>query len=79
VKPAVLNASPLIILARAGYLDLLGKLVSPVVIPRAVATEINAGPTEDLAVRFLAQPSWLSVVDLTVARKAVDSFRSTGD
>jgi predicted nucleic acid-binding protein len=49
VKPAVLNASPLIILARAGYLDLLGKLVSPVVIPRAVAMEINAGPPEDPA------------------------------
>jgi len=67
MKPAVLNASPLIILARAGYLDLLGKLVSPVVIPRAVAMEINAGPPEDPAVRFLAQPSWFSVVDLTPA------------
>jgi predicted nucleic acid-binding protein len=70
VKPAVLNASPLIILARAGYLDLVGKLVSPVVIPRAVAMEINAGPTEDPAVRFLAQPSWLSVVDLTPTIRA---------
>jgi hypothetical protein len=31
VKPAVLNASPLIVLARAGYLDLIPKLVSSVV------------------------------------------------
>jgi predicted nucleic acid-binding protein len=75
VKPAVLNASPLIILARAGYLDLLGKLVSPVVIPRAVAMEINAGPTEDPAVRFLAQPSWLSVVDLTPTLSPIAIWR----
>jgi predicted nucleic acid-binding protein len=64
VKPAVLNASPLIILARAGYLDLVPKLVSPVVVPRAVATEIKAGPSDDAAAQFLDQPSWLSVVDL---------------
>jgi predicted nucleic acid-binding protein len=65
VKPAVLNASPLIVLARAGYLDLVPKLVSSVAIPRAVATEVIAGPADDPAARFLAQPSWLSVVDLT--------------
>lgn len=75
MKPAVLNASPLIILARAGYLDLVGKLVSPVVIPRAVAMEINAGPPEDPAVRFLAQPSWLSVVDLTPALSPIAIWR----
>jgi predicted nucleic acid-binding protein len=65
VKPAVLNASPLIVLARAGYLDLVPKLVSSVVVPRAVVTEVTAGPVEDPAARFLAQPSWLSVIDLT--------------
>jgi predicted nucleic acid-binding protein len=64
VKPAVLNASPLIVLARAGYLDLVPKLVSSVVIPRAVATEVSAGPPEDPAVSFLARSSWLTVVDL---------------
>jgi predicted nucleic acid-binding protein len=75
VKPAVLNASPVIILARAGYLDLVGKLVSPVVIPRAVAMEINAGSPEDPAVRFLAQPSWLSVIDLTPALSPIAIWR----
>src|SRR4029079_18755341 len=64
VKSAVLNASPLIVLARAGYLDLVPKLVSSVVVPRAVATEVAASPAEDPAARFLTQPSWLSVVDL---------------
>jgi predicted nucleic acid-binding protein len=65
VKPAVLNASPLIVLARAGYLDLVPKLASSVVVPRAVATEVTAGPAEDPAVKFLAKPSWLTVIDLT--------------
>ena len=39
----------------------------PVVIPRPVAAEINAGPADDAAVRFLAQPLWLSVIDLAPA------------
>ena len=65
MKPAVLNASPLIVLARAGYLDLVPELVSSVVVPRAVATEVSAGPAQDPVARFLAQPSWLSVVDIT--------------
>ena len=64
MKPAVLNASPVIVLAKAGYLDLVPRLVSPVIIPRAVATEISTGLPDDPAVRFLARPSWLSVVDL---------------
>jgi hypothetical protein len=74
VKSAVLNASPLIILARAGYLDLVPKLLSPVVIPRAVATEINAGPATDPAVQFLSRPSWLSVVDLAPALSPLASW-----
>jgi hypothetical protein len=36
VKTAVLNASPVIILARAGFLELVPNLVSSAVIPRAV-------------------------------------------
>ena len=65
MKSAVLNASPFIVLARAGYLDLVPKLVSSVVIPRAVATEVLAGPAADAAAQFLRKPSWLTVVDLT--------------
>lgn len=75
MKPAVINASPVIILARAGYLDLLPKLVSPIVIPLAVVTEINAGPADDAAVRFLARPTWLSVVDLTPALSPLAVWR----
>jgi predicted nucleic acid-binding protein len=75
VKPVVLNASPLIILARAGYLDLVPKLAFPVAIRRAVATEVKAGPAEDAAVQFLAQSTWLSIVDLTPALSPLAVWR----
>lgn len=45
----VLNASPLIVLARIGHDDLFSALADEVVVPEAVATEIRAGPTTDRA------------------------------
>ena len=48
-KRWVLNASPLIILTRAGYEDLLLRLPEQVVVPQAVETEIQAGPAGDPA------------------------------
>lgn len=48
------NASPLILLARIGHEDLLRTLPARVAIPRAVVTEINAGPPDDPARRVLA-------------------------
>ena len=75
MKPAVLNASPVIVLARAGFLDFVPKLVSSPVIPRAVATEIKAAPTDDPAANFLAQPSWLSVIDLNPALSPLAIWR----
>lgn len=49
----VANASPLIVLARVGQLGLLAALADEVVIPRAVAAEIQAGPTQDQAYQAL--------------------------
>ena len=49
----VLDASPLIVLARAGFEDLLLKLPEQVVVPRAVESEIQTGPAEDPARRAL--------------------------
>jgi len=45
----VLNASPVIVLARIGQEKLLLELADQVVIPRTVAAEIQAGPAEDQA------------------------------
>ncbi len=49
----VANASPVIVLAKAGYLELLQKLPSELLLPEAVATEILAGPESDPARRAL--------------------------
>jgi predicted nucleic acid-binding protein len=51
----VLNASPLIVLARSGYEDLLLKLPEQVVVPQAVESEIQAGPAGDPARQTLAR------------------------
>jgi predicted nucleic acid-binding protein len=45
----ILNASPTIVIAKIGKLGLLTSLSEKVVIPRAVAEEIKAGPEGDAA------------------------------
>jgi predicted nucleic acid-binding protein len=49
----VANASPIIVLAKCGYLDLLSKLSREVLIPPAVVDEIVAGPPADPARQFV--------------------------
>jgi predicted nucleic acid-binding protein len=62
-QPLVVNASPLIILAKAGYLDLLTVAGNPVHVPQAVVQEIRQGDPSDPAVQALSQHSWLIQVD----------------
>jgi predicted nucleic acid-binding protein len=50
----VLNASPLIVLARVGQERLFHTLADEVPVPRAVAVEIEAGPADDPARRVIA-------------------------
>jgi len=50
----VLNASPIIVLARVGQEALFDALADEVVVPRAVAEEIGAGPVDDPARRAIA-------------------------
>lgn len=60
---AVVNASPLIFLARAGLIDLL-QLVSPeVIVPEEVASEIKRRGKGDPTARILADTSWLVVTE----------------
>jgi predicted nucleic acid-binding protein len=58
----VVNASPLILLARIGREDLLRILPEQVAIPQAVVGEINAGPLDDPARRVLAEGNF-QIVD----------------
>ena len=49
----VVNASPLILLAKVDHLDLLDQLSTSFVVPEAVVAEILAGPSDDPARRFV--------------------------
>ena len=58
----VLNASPLIVLARVGQEHLFHTLADEVVVPRAVAVEIEAGPVDDPARQVIAS-GYFAIVD----------------
>ncbi|MBW8879114.1 MAG: DUF3368 domain-containing protein [Acidobacteria bacterium] len=49
----IVNASPIISLAKAGYLDLLDKLAAHAIVPDAVASEVLAGLPSDPARKAL--------------------------
>jgi predicted nucleic acid-binding protein len=53
----VVNASPLIVLAKAGAVELLGRPGGQVIVPQDVAREILAGPPADPA-RRLMESGW---------------------
>ena len=59
----VVNASPLIVLAKIDSLHLLTELADEIVVPRAVVTEINAGPADDPA-RLFFDSNPLSIVSV---------------
>jgi predicted nucleic acid-binding protein len=61
-EAAVVNASPLIFLARAGRLDLLRAQHVEVHVPDVVADEILARGAEDVTARALGDTAWLRVV-----------------
>lgn len=61
----VVNASPLIVLAKVGYLHLLTALADELVVPQAVVDEINAGPIDDLARVFLANSPFPTIATVS--------------
>ena len=58
---AVVNASPLIFLSRAGRIDLLQLISSEVIVPEAVASEIEVRGKSDPTAQALSMTSWLVV------------------
>lgn len=61
--PAVVNASPLILLTAAGLTDLLELAGRPVLVPRAVMEEIEAYGLTDATATAVRQANWLTIVD----------------
>ena len=59
----ITNASPLILMARAGAFDLLRVLGDRVLVPRAVAEEIERRGADDPTVRAMSNSTWLAIVE----------------
>ena len=63
-KLPVIDTSPLIFLSKGGYLDLL-QLVSPeIIVPRAVAREIESYGKNDVTAQALTETKWLVVTEI---------------
>lgn len=62
-RVAVSDASPLILLSRAGYLEFLELLNPPVQVPAAVAREIRQKGESDVTVQTLKRDSRLVIVN----------------
>ena len=62
VERPVVNASPLIFLSKANLLELLQLASEEIVVPVAVATEIQRRGQADVTVQALERTPWLTVV-----------------
>lgn len=74
----VINASPLILLAKIGHHHLLGQLVDELIVPQAVVDEINAGPHDDAARQLLAD-SPLPIVPVVANPRVLTWDRGAGE
>jgi predicted nucleic acid-binding protein len=73
-NPLVVNASPLIVLAKTGYLDLLRLVGDPIHVPLAVAQEVMQAGPNDPGTQALTQVPWLISVDPGPAPATLQSF-----
>jgi predicted nucleic acid-binding protein len=60
----VINASPLIFLSKAGLLSLLKIVGEELVVPKAVALEIQRRGQNDPTVQALATTAWLVIIEI---------------
>lgn len=72
-RPAV-NASPLIFLSRAGLMDFLQLIAPELIVPAAVATEIQQRGPVDVTVQAINQTPWLSVVEIPAVPAAIQAW-----
>lgn len=71
---AVVNASPLIFLSKAGLIDLL-RVVSPrVMVPEQVAMEIGRRGSDDVTAKVLADTPWLIPVPVATIQPLIQSW-----
>ncbi|GGA36778.1 DUF3368 domain-containing protein [Okeania sp. KiyG1] len=71
--PAV-NTSPLIFLTQANLLDFLQILSPKIIVPQAVATEIQAYGNTDVTAQMLVQTDWLVVTKTPTIPAVIQSW-----
>ena len=69
----IVNASPLIVLAKVGQLDLLSAIADEVRVPRGVAEEVVAGPSDDPARVWLDGQKQI-IVDVPAPRPELSAW-----
>lgn len=62
IELAVVNASPLIFLARGGHLDLLAQLTRRTLVPEPVFAELQVRGHTDRTIQALARHKWIEIV-----------------
>lgn len=73
--PAVINASPLILLAKAGRLVLLRGLGRDVIVPDAVLQELRAKGADDPVFQSVQHVAWLRVAPDAATPASVAAWR----
>jgi len=71
---AVVDASPLIFLARAGRLEFLQLAAPEILVPAAVATEIRQYDAADPAVQGLESTPWLKMVEVPAVPPPIQAW-----
>ena len=71
---AVVNASPLIFLARAGRLEFLQLAAPEILVPAAVAAEIRQYDPDDPAVQGLESTPWLKMVEVPAVPPPIQAW-----
>jgi len=76
-ETAVMDASPLIVLAKCQFLHLLQGIASQIMVPPAVVSEVSAGAEDDPARSLLAGPGIVRAgsiaIDPAVAQHGLDA------
>lgn len=70
----VINASPLIFLSKAGLLSLLKIMGEELVVPKAVASEIQRRGQNDPTVQALATTTWLVITETPIIPDLIQSW-----
>lgn len=73
--PAIVNASPLILLAKAGRLGLLRALGRDLIVPDAVVEELRVKGSDDPVAQSIENAAWLRVVSVTATPQSVVAWR----